>query len=364
MINFYDLTFKRIIAHQIVAKQTGQEHATLFIENDLLQLDGNVEAIIKERLSSASSKQTKAFELEIENYHAGSFFGLVHKMKEMRDKEFIDASIEIAHIIAESQTKNSLPGGYLIIIEAIHKNNTMAYIAIKAELHDALRFEVLKSSGVLKYLDDVFMSPQQRLYKFGLIYELPNDERITDGSIPYPNDIYGCFLYDSQFNIDSKPAEYFYKDFLGFTIETNPKIQSKKFYNNTENFIKSKVVASDEKDSMLKVLKHEFLTNEEPEIIPRDFADMYFHDEELKAAYHNEVIEYLPQYVIKDPSLIKSQLERKKLTFPNNVQVSAANNTFDYNIQIIKNNDDLGKLDPESPDYTIIKVLGKPYQGE
>lgn len=364
MINFYDLTFKRMIAHQITAKQTGQEHATVLLENELLMLDANVESIIKERLASAATKQTKAFELEIEQYNAGSFFGLMHNLKAMTNKNFVDASQEIAHLLAESQTKNSVPGGYLIIIEALTKANLMVYIAIKAELHEALRFEIHNSNALLKYFDDVFMTPHQKMYKFGVIYELPSDECITDGSVPYPNDIYGCFLYDSQFNIDSKPAEYFFKDFLGFTIETNPKIQSKKFYNNTENFIKTKFVAAEEKDSMLKVLKHEFLTNDEPEIIPKDFSEMYFQDEEIKAAYQNEVLEYLPEFVIKDPALIKAQLEKKKITFPNNVTIAAANNTFDYNIQIINSQEEFEQLDPESVDYTIIKVLGKPYQGE
>jgi hypothetical protein len=347
-----------------VAKQSGQEHATLFLENEMIAINNDVEGIIKERLATAANKQAKAFELEIENYHAGSFFGLVQKMKEMTDEQFIESSIEIAHLIAESQTKNSIPGGYLFIIEAIDKNSKMVYIAIKAELHEGLRFEINNNAGFLRYFDDIFMSPQQKLYKFGIIYELPADEVIDDGSIPYPNDKYGCFLYDSQFSIDSKPAEYFFKDFLGFTIETNPKIQSKKFYNNTENFIKTRIPESEKKDDMMKVLKHEFLTNEEPEIVPRDFSDMYFHDEEVKSAYQNEVIEYLPEYVIKDTSLIKSQLEKKKMNFPHKVTISGPNNTFEYNIQIIKDKTELEELDPESPDYTIIKVLGKPYQGE
>ena len=364
MINFYDITFKRLIVHQIVAKQTGQEHATLFLENELVDIDQNVEAIIKERLSSAASKQAKAFELEIENYHGGTFFGLVHKMKEMPNAEFIQASVDISHLLAESQTKNSMPGGYLFVIEAVNKDSRMVYIAIKAELHEALRFETKNSAGFLRFFDDIFMTPQQKLYKFGLIYELPPDERIDDGTVPYPNNQYGCFLFDSQFNIDSKPAEYFYKDFLGFTIDTNPKIQSKKFYTNTENFIKSKIPESEKKDDLLKVLKHEFLTNEEPEIIPKDFSDTYFHDEEVKTAYQNEIIEYLPEFVIKDPSLIKGQLERKKVVFPQKVTISGTNNTFDYNVHIIKTQEDLNELDPESPDYTIIKILGKPYQGE
>lgn len=364
MVNIYDLDIRRIICHEIEAKKTGMEHGTVLCDSELLELNVDVFNLIKERLAKAAENKSKAFDLRIGDYIQGSFFSFCSALKGQPNEKFITHSQEIAHLLAQTQTRNSIPGGNLIFIEALDKYDKSVYIVIKAELHAALRYELHDRKGKIKLLDDLFLSGEQKLYKFGIIYERSEVEKPDFTDLTYPNSHWGCFLYDSGFNADSKLAEYFYSDFLGFDVNANPKIQSRKFYLNTEGFIKANVESGEEKEDLLKVLKAEFLLDDDSSqsISPNDFAELYFHDEEVRDIYKNDVVEYLPAHIIKDPSLIKNRIQKKKLVFPNSITIAGPDNTFDINVRVVSSEDDKEELDIHSTDYTILKVLGIPQQ--
>ncbi len=359
MIVFENLEFNRVIIHSIIQKDRGQDTATADLDNHLLKLSDEIAEIIKDRLAKAAMKNSKAFILEVEDSSSASFYGVCKKLMHLNDEKFIDQSGEIANLLAEAQTRNSIPGGYLIIIEAKTNKLQSVYIAIKAELHEALRYEWTSDYSRLKLLEDVFLSPTMKLYKVGMIYQL--DGESVDPAAEPPNDKWGCFLFDNQFTPDSKPAEYFYKDFLGFSISNNPKIQSKKFYENTEKFIHENVEDFDEKMELIKGLKQEFIAGEDLTVNPNAFSDVIFNQPEVKDKYAAEVSSNLPEYVVKDTSMFKSQLEWKKIKFPNKVNISGPDNTFDYSVKIINSKDELDNIDPVNDNYTILKVLGKPF---
>lgn len=363
MINFFEIDIRRAACHGIDPKKTGLEHATVLVDNQLCDISQEVFELIKDRLAKAAERETKAFQLEIEYTNQASFFGLCHDLKNQSDEEFLNRSQEIAHLLAEAQTKNTIPGGNLIFLEAVDQRGRTAYIVIKAETIFALRYEIINRQSKVRMIQDLFMSQQQKMYKFGIIYERGDEEKELYKELAEPNFEFGCFLFDDQFNVGSKLAEYFYKDFLGFSIDSNPKIQSKKFYVNTENFIKSNLETQSEKEELLKVLKLEFLDHDESDkITPKDFADLYIHEPAVNSLYHNEIAQYLPDIIMKDTSLIKNNLQRKKYAFPNDIVITGPNNTFDINVKIVKSMDDLKDVDFSNRDYTIVKILGKPEQ--
>jgi hypothetical protein len=261
--------------------------------------------------------------------------------------------------LARSQTKNNIPGGSLIFIEALTKSFKTWYIAIKAEWNSALRYEVHNRKSTIKLLDDIFLDSSSKNFKVGAIYE--KDE--TGLEIPYPNSLFGAYFYDEQFTIDSKPAEYFYKDFLGFTLDSLPKIQTMKFFKSTDNFIKTFVDSHEKKDNLLQALKQEFISNQEPHVSPLEFAQTYFHEPEVQETYMNEVVPYLPVTVQKDTTLIKNKLDKKRVEFPNNVIISGPERTFEYSVQIVNSKDELQEINFED-DVTILRIKGKPYQGK
>ncbi len=357
MINFYELEFKRVVLHQIVPKSDGLEHATIMPDENLFELNDDVVNIIKERLAKSASKVSKAFEPEIEDYMGGTFFGICETLKDKGNSNFIASTVDIAMLLARAQTKNNIPGGSFIFIEAQTKTFKTWYIAIKAEWNKALRYEIHNRQSTIKLLDDIFLDSSSKNFKVGAIYE--KDE--SGFEVPYPNSLYGAYFYDEQFTIDSKPAEYFYKDFLGLTLDSLPKIQSMKFFKSTDNFIKTFVDSHESKDNLLQALKQEFMTNEKPSVSPSEFAQMYFHEPDVKNTYMNEVVPYLPKTVQKDSTLILNKLEKKRVDFPNNIALTGPERTFEYSVQIISSKSEIEDINFED-DVTILKIKGKPYQ--
>lgn len=357
MINFNKIEFRRLILHQIVAKNDSLEHGTIIADENLFRFSDQVIKLIIERLSKASQKTNKAFEMLISDYHSDSFFGLIHNIFEKSDEEFIQTSIKLAVKLAQTQRTNAIPGGYFIVVDAVDEYRNPLPLVIKAELQGGLRYEIHNRESTIKFIDDIFLDTASRKFKFATFQK--RKEELSE--FEFPNNIWRAFMYDEQYSVDSKPIEYFYKEFLGFSVELNSKIQSKRFYDATDDFIKAYVEKSDEKDSLLKLLKQEFKVNDEPEIKPDEFANAYFHDSEIRDIYMNDIIPYLPTTIEKDVSLIKSKLEKRKVNFPNDITITGPDKTFDYSVEIINSEAQLSKIEIGSGDYTILKIKGKPY---
>jgi len=360
MVNFYDLNIKRVIMHTVLSKDVGQEHALAMESQELLEVDETAMYTLLERLSEASEKKTKAFNLELGATHQSSFWGYAKDLRESSDPQFIQYTQKITQLLAQAQTSSSFPSGYLLIIDATTGEDKEVVIAIKAELQNAFIYH----DSSLQLLENVFLSPSQKLFKFGVVYKYDDyDKQELKDDLEESNNEWGCFLFDDQFRAESKPAEYFYSDFLGFTVEHNPKIQTKKFYEATEIFIQNYVDNLDDKKEMFEKLDHEFNFNEEPNLSPNQFASSNFKTD-LKDQYNNEIVKYLPKEIVKDATLISSNLKSKKITFPSNIKVSGPQSAMETNVQVLTNNEELKDLNLSQSSYTIVKIMGKPYSKE
>jgi len=359
MINIFNLNFKRAIVHTIFKKEQGQESALLVDSDSLINIDENVSYTIGERLTEALEKKTKTFKLTIEDVHSTSFFGISKELSELDDEEFIQNSKRIALLLSQAQTSSRHSGGYLVVIDAeMDSNQNKVIIVIKAELQDALVYY----ENDIKLIQNLFLSPAQKMFKFAILYQRDIDEIETlPESYTEPNIEWGSILFDEQFRIDSKPAEYFYKDFLGFTTIDNAPIQTKRFYDKTEQFIQNYIEGYDKKKEVLNKLSDSLIDELNPEINPIIFSDDAFEREELKEQYKNEVLTTLPDNINKDNLLIRSNLSNKKIVFPNNIKVSGPVDYMDINVEIINSEEEFNNLSINQSNYTIIKVAGKPY---
>lgn len=355
-INFDKIEIKKGVMHHIVAKGKEDEYAAVNYEPSTFTPDANITTLIRERLVTASGKKSKAFELKIGDFSTGSFFDHIKDLKSANDAKFFSASKKIADLLAQSQTTSIIPGGVFILLNCIDKAiNKTLFIVIKAELHKAATSKTVKGHTSLQVLNEIFLSPSQRLYKVGIIYER------EDKSKTYPNDSYTCFLFDEQFRTDGKkPAEYFYKTFLGFSIDENSQIQIKRFYDNSHSFITNYVSDHEEKIDLLNALKNELLLSTEEAVTPFDFGKKYIKDDELLDLYVNRVSNGLPPSIAKDTILVKNQLSRKTLVFPNSIKITGEAESFDANVSLIKSNAELKRIALDD-EYTIIKIKGKPF---
>lgn len=357
MIDFNNLIVKRLIIHTIKAKHDGQNSATVDPSNEISRIDDNVLEIIRNRLIDAAGRNSKAFELDIENSRQDSFFELTKKISELDEVEFIQRTTDIAELLADSQRRISIPGGYLLILDCLdNEGNFPVVIVIKAEPHEALQFSINGGHTQVNVLEKVFLSPSQKLYKIGIIY------RRSDVETENVNGQYGCFLYDDQFRADNHPAEYFYKNFLGFTVGNNAKIQSLRFYDKTKSFVLSNIHDLEVKTSLMSALKNEFTINQNDTVSPIDFANTYIPTQNgLRDSYIADVCQELPFAIIKNYSLIRSKLAKRKIDFPSNINLSGPEEGFDDRVEIINDPDAIQNLEADNSSYTIVKILGKPY---
>jgi hypothetical protein len=357
MINYATIDIRRGVMHHINAKVTGQEHASVRFDPTPFSIDDALKKVIRERLVTAAGKDSRAFELEIENDKKHSFFDQLKDAKNLDDKKFYAASKKIAELLAQSQTRNNIPGGVFILLDCTIKlKNIGLYIVIKAELHDALMYQKVKGKSKLQVLNEIFLSPSQKLYKVGILIERKDAQKNP------PNDSFTCFLFDEQFRIDgSKPAEYFYKDFLGFTVDSNAKIQIKRFYDNTSGFIYNHISKPDEINVLINALYTELKVSQAETVSPYEFAKKYFKDDEIIELYRQSVSNYLPATISRETVLVDGSLSRKKINFPNNIKVTGETEGFDENVHIIDDKEGFDLLDYKDCDYTILKITGKPF---
>lgn len=356
MIRLENLRIDRAIVHQIVEKQIGQDQATVNPRNSLITLNADVRALVNKRLIEAAGKESKAFELRIAQDGVGSFFECSADLCGNSDADFVESSKNVARLLARSQRRTKIPGGYLVVIGGTETgSNLRARLVIKAEPHEVLQYTTGKVDQ-LNLLKDVFLSPEQKLFKIGIIYE----KAANNGA--EVNERFGAFLYDDQFRQDDTPAAYFYRDFLGFDVSENAKIQTKKFFELTKSFIERNVNAREDRVAFISALRNEFVANQAATIDPLEFGVRLFeNDVDVHDSYIREICEELPNAIVKDATLINSQLRRRQMSFTGKVSLVGPEETFDQHITIVDSEEELRELDPSSEDYTLIKIQGKPY---
>jgi nucleoid-associated protein YejK len=359
MVNFEDLSFKRISVHTILKKDPDEEFANVLLNMNLVVIDESASDIIKRRLNDAAHKTAKAFELYISDTLESGFFGYSREFPINADSEFVRSSGKIAQLLANATKSSAISGGYLIIIDGYTSSGHQVAVVIKAELHEAF---VLNGNS-LNILRNIFLSPTQRFLKFGVIFERRADQ-IEEKHVEmgYPNDQFGCLLYDDQFRTDSIAAEYFFKDFLGFSTEFNPKIQTKRFYEATQKYIANSFETNERKMDLATALNSSMKNTNELEFSPNEFAMSYFTNEEMIENYANEIAIHLPENIEKDITLINRKLNSKKLSFPNHIVLSGPESAFEDNVIIINDNEELKNLNVSQDSYTIVKVKGKPFR--
>lgn len=347
MINFQDLTFQKVIMHTITEKRSGETSSNASLSTALITVDEHVGQTIKTRLIDAAGRDSRAFELEIENTSEDSFYQYGRVLMESDENEiFIKASQDIAELLADSQRHPRTPGGYLIVIKAIDEENKNNFtIVIKAEPHEALR---LSQDSQITLLEKVFLSPSQKLYKIGVLCGKESGD-------------YSALLFDDQFRQDGHPAEYFYRDFLGFSVSSNSKIQTFQFFKKAYLFL-SKNAEESEKVRLLSNLKS-FIENNELIIRPRNFGELHLNGN-LKDRFISEISNEFKTSFVKDTVLINSKLKQRKLTFPKKINIIGPENSFDEQVKLLKedNLQDINSLLDEG--YTVIAVKGKPFSDE
>lgn len=357
MINFAHSSFNRIIIHRIFAKNRNEEHSSVEHENQLIFADNEVRKIIKERVNDACGKQSKSFKLQIAKVNEGSFFHLSNDTHSLNETDFIARSKEIATLLGIAQKRSIIPGGFLIIIEGMTDEQNKFVLVIKAELQEAFTTKIDQETNKkqIEVLREIFLSPAEKFFKIGIICQAENPEEI------FPNNEFSCMIHDDQFRPGGTPAEFFYSDFLGFSLDKNEKILTKGFYQDTKAVIMNSNVDNNTKKSCLNALKTIYKQDQTGIIDPTEFGERFL-PQEVRQPYAANVLAQ-PKYnrpFTKDLSIMGRELKNRVLNFRNKITVQGPEELFDESIKIVKSVEEAAES-LQNPNNTLLEIKGTPY---
>lgn len=321
-----NIDIERIILHKIHERQSKDILVEPTYNEGLTILDEEATYTFTERVIEALGSNSNSIEMSIYNREDGSTFKYIEEGIESTDEEFIEVSKQIAMNLARSQTTLRIPGGVFIMFDGTIGINENRFIAIiKAETQDGFMVRNEDDDSlVLGHLNELLLTPQQKLYKIGIFIKENNDFR----AIIYDKNLSGAR--------NSEAARYFYDTFLGCTQDANSAVLTKRFYKETQNFIsKCDKISQEKKIELWTALKTYIDTNQENIISCNNFAETYFEDE-YKDDYSNYMVENrMPlTAVIKDTSKIEKVIKNTKLFFNKDIKLTGPANEFDDSVTI------------------------------
>lgn len=224
----------------------------------------------------------------------------------------IDMSQNIANHLYYTQNARN-PGGLLLFI-VCHAGDRNAIAILKVEREEGVQIQRETTIDGYKHfrldhIQNLIFTDKTKLFKIVLFYK---EERNTMG-----------ILSDQQmgYNNGKDVANYFLNDFLGCKLTKEPSVQTKKFFEITQEYINESNMNSEEKDRVITHLVSA-LTNNSNTINPRYFAENC-----LKPQYADTYIDLLKEKevdsysFVKDISLISNRLKHSEYIFQSGIKV-------------------------------------------
>lgn len=335
MINYNLLNIRRAIFHKVMARRDELEP---YVEesDSMIGMTPQMESIFRQRMHDAFSQGSKAFELTINDIEEGSAFSSIHGMRQCNDAMFIEKSINLANKLADAQTKRAIPHGFFILLDCINpQNNLPVYVLMKAEPHTAVEISI----NVARALENIILSPSQKMYKAACFQQVS-----TEGG----HRGYKVYLFDEQFASRAQLAEYFYKDFLGLSVNSNDKVLTKMFFCRMVESIKDRYENDYIKKNDAEAALDSEMRNYNSALNPREVINRIIDANDRDYFYRRVIKEDLPTNFRKNLSLIDSRMMHRSMFISDQIKISAPQDFFQDEIFIIDREID--------QDYVIVKI--------
>lgn len=352
------ISIRRVALHKIVEKGKNDKCASVEPDKELLVIDEAIQKKLLDRIVEAAGRQTKSFDLEVAYSHEGTFFNLCEPIKAKTDEDFLNTSCLLAEKLASAQKHNRIPGGYFVLLDCSDPVTHLGqYIVVKAELDEVINVTRENNVSKLQLLDKVIFGSAKKFYKIGMLFERLQAHGQT------PNERYECLLFDDQFNDDKRPAEYFFDEFLGFSIDKNAKIQTNRFEQFSQDFGRTHIHNNRELQNWIEAVRVE-LNSQDNLINPTDFARRHSPSQDVEDQFLSQVASKLPQAIPKDTTLVVRRLNQQKIDFQGKITLSGPHDEMEAKVDVILPGESIEELlrTEEGKSYTFIRVEGSPYQ--
>lgn len=338
---FEGFCISRIIFHKIFKRDENGIVPPVY-NSSCETLAPKEKSTIEERIVKAIGNNSKALQMDVIKNGEGSVFKYVIPafVRQLDEAEFIGLSKNITDKLVEAQSTRRMPGGVVAVFEGKTGIHSQRYIGIiKAEEDNGFTLESADSRLLLKFIDDLLLTKNQKIYKVAIIIDKGEGKSTRD-----PGDV-DVYIYDSNNNVAHADARvtYFYDAFMGCTFQKSSEILTRNFYNSTKTFINtSDEISSERKIDLVGALYSYLKFNASPIINVEEFANTYFAEAEIKDKYAKFMEERkIPTNSIhKDLSLISSKLKKRKIRFTNSITLEAPVDDFDRTVVIKENDND------------------------
>jgi hypothetical protein len=341
----------RLIVHRIFTR-TDDEVPPIRTSTKLTELDIKGLHTLQNRIVKALGS-SQGVEMDIRRVDEGSFFRYAaFALHHDDDAHFITTSAEMPKLLNEAQSTRRPPGGLVLVIKGIIGVAKKPFLSvIKAEVHEGFLAEEDDTAVFMSYLDELALTPSQKLYKIGLVVfdRYLDSADITDYIDP---NNYRVFVYDHNMTAKEtrSAAFYFYSQFLGFEIQQSSKKLTRDFYNLTREFISKLDLDDEEKMDLQQSLYTELRVSNKATVQVSEFAETY-----LPLEFRDDYSEFMAEKgfpataVPKDLEYIKHSLRRRKVVYSSKVEIHAPPDKFDELVTVVS----------EDETSTTLRIVGK-----
>lgn len=348
--NIDQMIIQKVAIHQVLKRESQHSVMPPSYNDTCSELDDESLDALQKRFTKSLGSNSHSMKMEVRNTDAGSVFQHITDfwLSPEDDDTFIQLSKELTRLLAESQTNGRIPGGVVVIVKGIVTEWKKDFIAvIKAEKHDGFNITEEEGRNLLKYFNNLVLSPQQKLQKIG--YFVNNAVR---GRTIEKKDV-DAFVFDSNTSETSMSAHaaYFYDKFLGLGFRTDAEFITNKFYLCTRDFINTCLSLPSESRIRLQSDLRNYLEAGNTSVInPNDFirrtmADGKIIDEYLKFIEAQGIpLQDTKKYL----GLANKSMKDRRISFENQIKLTGPSEAFKENIRIV-----------ETEEETIITIKGK-----
>jgi len=347
-VSFENLRLERLIVHRLGVSSHHNEVSGVY-SSELTTLDAAGAVTFQKRLTAALGTDSQCVEMSVKDDSVGSTFQKIAALLDSDSAGFISLSKELGEkLTAEQRTPNIKPGLAVIMTGTVGpQDENRVAIILKAETDSGFVTEGGRQV-VLRFIDNLFLTPQQRLYKVGAFKEIKKQPPAANGL--RDRDDFSVFVFDHLLSGSTQEAAlYFFRGFLGCETAPSSKRQTRDFYTLTRDFIDKLNISTEERIDHGNNLTA-YLRTLKTSIQVREFADQYF-DIPTKEKYcgYMQAKKFPVTAVVKDTKLIASKLRTRRIKFSSAVRITGPSDRFK----------DLVKVDPTGKDgWTVVRIQG------
>jgi len=330
---FENLSIARIITHEVFQRDQERNVVPPVYGTSLVVLDPPGVDAFCARIMDAMGRASRALEMTITQVDASSACALADQLVDLDDALFVTGSSAAANKLTSAQTSRGLPGGILVVFTGAAGHPAKRIVGyIKAETHSGFtRQHESNGSITLKYLTNLLLTPQTKLYKIGIFVE----------SDPAANDLHAgwrAFIYDDQISASNKltAAQYFYESFLGCSFPETSARRTREFHDYTKDFIQRIDLPEEQKVDLHNALVTYLKVDQSPTVQTTVFAQTFISDPTIRDEYAAFMAsKNFPATAIhKDLADVTTALRYRKVSFSGDIKLIVPADKFESMVRM------------------------------